>query len=242
MTRTDVKKVLWLKFLEPKGVPPLAVKQGSKYRWPLPHAGKKGRWTTPLTDLHICKRGYHLTDLKHAVFWTQPELYIAEVEIQDNWEEFNSQRNYVTDSEAYKVAFRKVRLVRRVRKWNVKTARRMILKIAIRAVQIATGVRPENRKKLLRALRLCLRQTNQRNLTAFLDMIGNLLIPSNLESVLHYVSYGDNGGDGLRVLRDLAMEFRDASRAWSTGNGSYKAIEWMAGLFRRETGLKGRSL
>lgn len=244
MTESKIKKVLWLKFLESGGVPPIASTQGSKYHWSLPRSGKKSKWTRPVNDLELCKRGYHLTDLKHAIFWSQPELYVAEVEINEKWEELKeSFRNYTIDDQRYKVAFRKVRLIRRVRRWNATTVRRMILKLAIHAIHLTprSKVSSHVRKKLLGMLRLCLRDPTQANLRSFQNYHIGITLPSELEEVLTNVNYG--GKIEFQSLRDAATAFRDGFSARDTRPyGDLKSLNWMMGLFKREIGLNGRSL
>lgn len=81
------------------------------HKWPLPEDGKPGRWVKATGPLALCENGVHLCDGERQLLnHLGPVIYEAEV------------RGERIDGDD-KIAVREARLVRRVPRWNERTAR-----------------------------------------------------------------------------------------------------------------------
>lgn len=234
-----VQKVLWLKFLEPGGVPPIAVENGSKFRWSLPRNGRPGQWARRIYDPSLCRAGYHLTDPAHAFIWARKQLYVAEVSVDPHKDD---RSQYEIDTNHWsKVTFSRARLLRRVKRWNRLAARRIMLKIAIRATQIAPNTPPRQRQKLLRVLRLLAREYTTQNLASLNDIRTFENMDQGLERLLEKLyQHRSEEFKALRAMSEYFYTIYENSKP--VGMSTRQAGRWLASLLARETGLKGRSL
>ena len=83
---------------------------GGTGSWPLPQGRKPGAWMPKIENLWMCSSGYHILKREMVVQWLGPAIFEVEVRGEVQWQ-------------ADKGIAQEARLVRRLTRWNDRTAR-----------------------------------------------------------------------------------------------------------------------
>ena len=82
---------------------------GGSGKWNLPVDGQPGDWMPPISNIHPCKRGYHLGKGSQVLYWLGPTLWVAE-----------GRGEHIEDEN--KIVFAQARLVQKIEGWTERTA------------------------------------------------------------------------------------------------------------------------
>jgi len=123
------------KFLEEGGIAP-----HSGWQWPLPTKNedgtwKPGEWTPAVNELVECEAGYHVTDMDNALGWANTEMYEVEAAPSSVFAKYDT-----------KAAFSQCRLVRRIEKWNDRSARKFACDCADRVLYLFEDDYPDDKR------------------------------------------------------------------------------------------------
>lgn len=105
MDGAALSSVLAYKFLRPGAVGPF-----SAFAWPLPAAGRAGRWVRASTEAGVCFDGVHACEERHLPRWIWEELWQVELDGE-------------VEARGHKLRAPRGRLLQRVDAWSMQSAR-----------------------------------------------------------------------------------------------------------------------
>jgi len=112
---------------------------GGSLEWSLPKDGKPGDWMPRIDRIETCVSGYHLCRERDLVDWLSDEIYEAE-----------GRGEKIVDNN--KVVFQEARLIRKLDKWNDRTARLFSADCAGRVLHLYEDKCPDDKRPRLAIL------------------------------------------------------------------------------------------